>query len=874
MHVPFKPTKDELLIEKQWEKIMADSGIERYQRACDKAKKQGSESNTSYGVSMLKEFIDDTREELERDIERFVNKPGTKPKAYEYLSQLDLKVCSYLTCKSIIDGLSKTVNFASLALNIGQKIEDNVRMELMEAGTSNRVMEIINGWAIANRALQYRKKKAIFLYNESLRTQSGELPEFQVWPAKDKLHIGTACIDAFQRTGMIDVYIKKVSQNKTVQAIKGSQLALEWIKANKEFMQHVAPDFMPTLIPPRAWSTPFDGGYYLEAVRKRARLIKTRHGHKIQSYDMPEVYRAVNSLQNTAWTINPFVLDVFKDQLTLKHGVGLPGTEKLVPPPCPLKPFPEQGELTHKEYKDLLKACKDDLTQYERDQYAEWKRTCLDIELLEETRVSRMLQITRTYQMGAKLAKVDQFYFVYDMDFRGRLYALGTGINPQGNDISKGLLLFKEALPLGKHGYKHFQYYVAGLFGIDKVSLADRLAWYEDNKENILRVGTDPLNTTEWWKQADKPYCFLAACEEAALIIQLYKGREHEFLSRVPVSIDGSCNGIQHYSAMLRDKTGAIAVNLMNSTVPEDIYQLTANHVINNLKKAIDQDLYYNGKEWVPSDEEQAELAYLWLNEYGIDRTITKKPTMIIPYGGVKITCQDAISDMMKKKNEKQTELNPMYITPFQNIPGNGELKAARYLNHLVWLALDEVVVAARTAMDFLRKIMRGIQKNVKGGQAIVWKTDLGFPIYLRMPDIRKHRIYTRLSGSVIELTIHEDLKSVSKYKMASCISPNFIHGLDATHLMKTVNLCSDFGITSFMPIHDSYGTHAGNIEVLHQCTRHTFVELHKVPVLEKFWVAMARQFPEQVQYMPLLSDIQNGDFDLNNVLSSTFFFR
>lgn len=35
---------------------------------------------------------------------------------------------------------------------------------------------------------------------------------------------------------------------------------------------------------------------------------------------------------------------------------------------------------------------------------------------------------------------------------------------------------------------------------------------------------------------------------------------------------DGSCNGLQHYAALARDYSGAVAVNLVPSSSPQDVY--------------------------------------------------------------------------------------------------------------------------------------------------------------------------------------------------------------------------------------------------------------------------------------------------------------
>ena len=45
------------------------------------------------------------------------------------------------------------------------------------------------------------------------------------------------------------------------------------------------------------------------------------------------------------------------------------------------------------------------------------------------------------------------------------------------------------------------------------------------------------------------------------------------------MSMDGTCNGYQHLSAMGRDPIGGSATNLVPADRPEDIYQEVADHV-------------------------------------------------------------------------------------------------------------------------------------------------------------------------------------------------------------------------------------------------------------------------------------------------------
>ena len=49
----------------------------------------------------------------------------------------------------------------------------------------------------------------------------------------------------------------------------------------------------------------------------------------------------------------------------------------------------------------------------------------------------------------------------------------------------------------------------------------------------------------------------------------LASGDPAAFRSRLPVQMDGSCNGLQHYAALSRDAPGAHAVNLLPVDRPQ-----------------------------------------------------------------------------------------------------------------------------------------------------------------------------------------------------------------------------------------------------------------------------------------------------------------
>jgi hypothetical protein len=104
---------------------------------------------------------------------------------------------------------------------------------------------------------------------------------------------------------------------------------------------------------------------------------------------------------------------------------------------------------------------------------------------------------------------------------------------------------------------------------------------------------------------------------------------------------------------MIRDKQGAEAVNMRSCEVPQDIYGITAKYTETLLNKVLEDKQTFKGDHtgWVPSTEQELEMARLWSEVYGISRKVTKKPTMIVPYGGTKLTCADSIEEFMQKED-------------------------------------------------------------------------------------------------------------------------------------------------------------------------------------------------------------------------------
>jgi DNA-directed RNA polymerase len=131
------------------------------------------------------------------------------------------------------------------------------------------------------------------------------------------------------------------------------------------------------------------------------------------------------------------------------------------------------------------------------------------------------------------------------------------------------MLTFSEAKPLGKRGLYWLQVHLANFAGKDKMSFDDRAKYVDDNMENVRESVRDPFSGNKWWMELDNPFQGLATCRE--IVHAIDSGNPETYMCCLPVHMDGSCNGLQHYAAIGRDTVGGKAVNLLESDGPEDV---------------------------------------------------------------------------------------------------------------------------------------------------------------------------------------------------------------------------------------------------------------------------------------------------------------
>jgi DNA-directed RNA polymerase len=242
----------------------------------------------------------------------------------------------------------------------------------------------------------------------------------------------------------------------------------------------------------------------------------------------------------------------------------------------------------------------------------------------------------------AERFKNDTFYFPWNVDFRGRAYPVPPNLSHMGSDICRGMLTFAQPKALGPKGLEWLKCHLCNLFGYNKTNFQTRVQWSDDHLAEIFDSATKPLDGDRFWATSENPFQSLATCIEIYKAIQ--SGDPENYMCHLPVHQDGSCNGLQHYAALGRDKPGGQAVNLLPSERPQDVYSEVLTLVLN----AIDRDIL------IAEDEEDLKLRKKGVNArliHGhVNRKVIKQTVMTSVYG---VTLTGARAQIMGKLKDK-----------------------------------------------------------------------------------------------------------------------------------------------------------------------------------------------------------------------------
>lgn len=783
------------------------------------------EANLPPGRMLVKELVGPVAAAIRAlEAEACNGKAGRRHDVVPFILLLDAEEVAYLTVRVMVNLSIARSTFQTVAIRVADALIES--LEFRAFREQNRVG--YKGYIKAQEKRGYsRQRKAAV---QKLFLAEGVRREV---PQTTRAQVGLKLMEVvMETTGM---FVKEGFKHKrgTMFRLQPTETLQKWLDVQHDRCSTMEPINLPMLVRPRRWRSPTYGGYLTP--RAGNRFIKQRnkvYHEELRGMDIDAVYAAVNHIQDTPWRINTAVLEVM--QQVWSDGTSLGGLPQRNDDPIPAKPLDI----------DTNEAAK-----------AEWKREAARAYAKNGERISARMALMQGLWTARRFADEERIYFPHELDFRGRVYPIPTfGPSPQGSDWQKALIHFADGKPLGLQGFRWLQIHIANLFGVDKVSFDDRLAWVAENIDALLDSGAQPLDGQRFWTTADSPFGALAACMELHAAFQLDDPTQYE--SRIPVALDGSCSGLQHFSAMLRDEDGGRAVNLLPAETPADVYMAVARAAQEEADRT--PTITYEDR-----DGGEVTIPNPWRGGK-VNRKIAKRPTMTYCYSATRFGMQQMIHQTLREIDRENEQAGQV-----KHLGGVDNYHAAMWLSHVLYRAIRSTVKSAAAAMDWLRE---AAQVAAKADLPLWWETPMGLPILQEYKKQRGKAVDTHWCGARIQVIVQVDEEKIDSRSQANGVAPNFVHSLDASHLQAVAAQARREGMGYLAMIHDSFGAHAADTDRLSAILRETFIKQYEGDVLGDFYAQLQQQLGEDLA-AELPEPPKAGGLDLSAVLNAAYTF-
>jgi hypothetical protein len=406
------------------------------------------------------------------------------------------------------------------------------------------------------------------------------------------------------------------------------------------------------------------------------------------------------------------------------------------------------------------------------------------------------------------------FYLNTLADWRGRLYTQSFYLNYQGSDLSIALLELCKGEPLNEKGIYYLYIYAANCYGVDdlnKKTFDERYEWVLTNKNKIIEMDKDFI------LKADSPFLFTAI---SLVLKNLHNNPQYEV--KLPLFLDATCSGCQHFAGLLLDFNLASEVNLIKNSKVKDFYQ----KLIPSINKAI--NIY--GTE---NPTHYSNLMHVKLTRNELKSVIMTKSYNVTTYGiKGQLLGKFEVSDNKQTVNYYKPE-NPDVEQEFQTllykVPAKlgyielNELEIKKMAN----IINNNIFTNYPSLQGIYNYLTTVAQILVRLGIPITWITPCGMKLTQKYASSTTKKLSISFAGRKKTYVTKEwNTNKIDKRKQVHAIIPNIIHSFDASHLINLLNhyIKSDIDV---LPVHDCFGTHPNDMDNLASEVRKQFILLY-----------------------------------------------
>jgi len=738
-------TPAEISEQVQLEREQIRQGMQKLHKNTRELEAKDYASASVYGVSSVETLIPLVSKRIERTNDRIQErKVGALFKEiHQFLTPVEPEVAAAIAAKVTFDTVfssnPKKSQVQNVTDSIGQAIENECLMRHYEA-TCPGLLNVLkeNYWHRSIGTAQKVKVITTLLHRY-------DVEQWKCWGRRNRIHLGGWLLDCIcEQSQWFDIEMRQEGRKRQNYVVPTPEfLAIkDEVMATAELFSPLA---WPMLIEPNDWSSERPGGYLLNEVMRGHDMVRRGNPTCIQGETPIEF---LNKIQKVAYRLNPFIVEVA--ETLLEKGIAVGKFIPIVEVPLPPKPV-------------------DIAENY--DSRKDYRRRAAEVMNTNAQAFRRSCRTRMTMNAIEVFKKRDKFFIPWSFDYRGRAYPIPAFLTPQDTDFGKSLLRFYHESYMTPEAEEWLAFQVATTYGLDKAPMDERLEWVTHNHRLISQIAQDPLETISEWETAEEPWQFLAACDEYYHCV-IECDRQHTGLM---VATDATCSGLQILAGLARDASTAALVNVLPSDRPQDAYKVIAEAA----------------RPHVPAS----------IQPY-IDRKVTKRTVMTVPYNAKPFSNRSYIRDALK---EKGVEINKDDLT--------ATVAAVRE-------AMNRVVPGP---MAVMRWIEAEVAQAIKAGsKELTWTTPSGFAVYQKLMKKDVKEIELQLLGRCKVSVSVGDKNEVDLAHHKNATAPNLIHSLDASLLhLSTLRFDAPIAL-----IHDSVLCRATDMGILSTLVRETYMHL------------------------------------------------
>ena len=751
MH-PARTEEDQLALERE----MLTLGRDRVELIANQQRLKGQQSLSKWGehlsalgVEQLVPHLRAVRKRIE------AGKAGPSFALLSPLTHLPPQQVAATVARTVVDCISSSHTLHHVAADVSEKLWIET---MLDRATLKEL-----GWYKQARGRGSHKQAVI------RRMQNTE-----EWTPKERMATGCFLVYLLAKhTGLVSIDVDHTVK-PCRRVVRPTELCMKWIEQVHAKQLLMTPNYLPLVVPPRPWLAPTNGGYYSKPLSTH--LLKS-NAELVQEHSAGDepFLTAANLQQSVPWSVDCWMLEQIQQAYDSCMEVGC-----LLPREgWPVPPYPKH------------------LADDDPGVIA-WRKTAKRIhEKNERTRCARINQAKMLW-VARRFAEEQSIWFTMSLDFRGRYFYRQPFLNPQGNDACRSLLRFSKGVPITNEQQADWlRVHGANAYGMGKHDHRTRCDWVDQNRDAIAAAGRDPWLRPEFWLKADKPWTFLAFCRAYSQWLDHGPG----YVCTLPVTVDCTCSGIQHYSGMLRSEEMGAMVNLVDNDEPQDIYSKVMSRVLLRLRESDDP----RARKWLALQP---------------DRSLAKPIVMTLPYSATPIAYYHACYAWALERAESM--LGPG-AWPFKK----GAMSTMHFMAQVLHTEARALIGHAEQAMEYLRALGRAAGKE---GVALRWVTASGLLVQQKYQATQDKRIRLRyLSDVRLDVRCKVDDLGLDQQRMARGLSPNVVHSQDASHMALVTNHAMTHGVSNLGGIHDCFVTTPAEMEQVRNSVRKTFADLYSI---------------------------------------------